>query len=66
MKSLPDNYVLVCPECQRECWEDHNSFGCNVCQRLWPKGAGHEQYKKKSTHEQKLCLDSKSGGGKLE
>jgi hypothetical protein len=53
---IPDNYVLVCPECQGECLEGHNSFGCNRCQRLWPKGAGHEQYR---VRKEKKVVDRK-------
>lgn len=36
--------VLICPECRRPATEDHNSFWCDPCRRLWPKGAGHELY----------------------
>lgn len=36
--------VLVCPECRRPAIEDHNSFRCDFCRRLWPKGSGHELY----------------------
>lgn len=36
--------VLICPECRRPAIEDHNSFWCDTCRRLWPKGAGHELY----------------------
>ena len=48
MRALPNDYVLVCPECQAPAHEDHNSFWCNRCQRNWPKGKGHEEYRKKS------------------
>lgn len=35
---------LICPECKRPAIEDHNSFWCDHCRRLWPKGSGHELY----------------------
>lgn len=36
--------ILICPECRRPAIEDHNSFRCDWCRRLWPKGFGHELY----------------------
>jgi len=34
--------ALFCLECGREATQDHNSFSCDHCERLWPKNAGWE------------------------
>lgn len=34
--------ALFCPDCGREATQDHNSFSCDHCEKLWPKGAGWE------------------------
>jgi len=33
---------LFCLECGMECKQDHNSFWCDYCERLWPKGVGSD------------------------
>ena len=33
---------LYCPQCDALAHQDHNSFWCDGCAKLWPKGAGHE------------------------
>ena len=46
MKERPKKDVaidaLFCPDCGREAMQDHNSFWCDHCEKLWPKGAGWE------------------------
>jgi hypothetical protein len=39
-----ESKILICPECRRPAIEDHNSFRCDWCLRLWPKGFGYELY----------------------
>lgn len=36
------SHALFCPDCGREAEQDHNSFQCHRCKKLWPKGAGWE------------------------
>jgi tRNA(Ile2) C34 agmatinyltransferase TiaS len=36
------SHDLFCPDCGREAEQDHNSFQCHRCEKLWPKGAGWE------------------------
>lgn len=41
-KSGLSSHALFCPDCGREAEQDHNSFQCHRCEKLWPKGAGWE------------------------
>lgn len=34
--------TLCCPDCGLPCDQDHNSFSCHNCEKLWPKGIGWE------------------------
>jgi len=43
MKADSTETVIHCPDCGRVCTQDHNSFSCHYCQKLWPKGFGWER-----------------------